>query len=189
MILPIIQASCLNVENLLFGRRRRRREKDEIVVCKNACINPLNHFPAVWRMFLFFHLFVHFKPRTHSLTHSLGNTFWNTLTLLLMAGKHVWALLALSHVGCWTHQGAWKEKWKTVEKPSSVRPSVLRRLPGYARECVAQQHHLERASERVTACGVSSVLLETQTSSSAARWSSSASRLRSQEERQISSGL
>lgn len=92
MILLIIQASCLNVENLLFGRRRRRREKDEIVVCKNACINPLNHFPAVWRMFLFFHLFVHFKPRTHSLTHSatLSETPWPSSSWLGNMFEHCW---------------------------------------------------------------------------------------------------
>lgn len=43
-------------ENLVFGRRR---EKEEIVVCKNACINPLNHFPAVRRLFLFIHSFIY----------------------------------------------------------------------------------------------------------------------------------
>lgn len=105
MILLIIQASCLNVENLVFGRRRRRREKDEIVVCKNACINPLNHFPAVWRMFfiLSFILFVHFKPK-NSLTrqHSVKHPD---------PPLHGWET-CLSTVGCWTHQGAWKEKWK-----------------------------------------------------------------------------
>lgn len=38
--------------NLLFGSK-----KDEVVVCKNACINPLNHFPAVWSRFFFFSFF------------------------------------------------------------------------------------------------------------------------------------
>lgn len=148
MILLIIQASCLNVENLLFGRRRRRREKDEIVVCKNACINPLNHFPAVWRMFLFFHLFVHFKPRTHSLTHSLTRQHFLKHPDPPLHGWET-CLSTVGIITCWLLnpsgcvKGKMKNCWQTL-----VRPSVLRRLPGYARECVAQQHHLERESER-----------------------------------------
>lgn len=43
MILLIIRASCLNVETSFCLEAK----KDEVVVCKNACINPLNHFPAV----------------------------------------------------------------------------------------------------------------------------------------------
>lgn len=44
MILLLIQSHVEMLKLLLFGSK-----KDEVVVCKNACINPLNHFPAVWR--------------------------------------------------------------------------------------------------------------------------------------------
>lgn len=143
-------------------------KKDEVVVCKNACINPLNHFPAVWRRFFFYFYF--FKQRV-TLRKCRAQMCFH---LLRFAFKAIFETSQPFSVQenmleyCWHNNMFSVEPIKVHERFFFFFPLVL---------CVnaARQHQLRWARGGF-------VLLETQTSSSAARWSSSAPQHRSEKE-------